>query len=119
MPVTPSTQFSQQLTPDCHSLPQFFLYLVFVFLTLMFFTCVAQLQLSACWPVAAPHEWMPGGHAPAACLHGCRYYGMMITALMPVPELGQIFSAMFYSLWFVFAGFFISQPKMPKWWSWL
>lgn len=63
---------------------KFFWYLLFVFLTLSFFT----------------------------------FFGLMLMAVMPLPELANVVSSMFYSIWFVFAGFFISEPAMPKWWFW-
>lgn len=46
------------------------------------------------------------------------FFGMMMTSLMPVPELANITSAMFFSLWSAFAGFFVFKDDMPPWWSW-
>ncbi|KAF6261001.1 ATP-binding cassette transporter [Scenedesmus sp. NREL 46B-D3] len=64
---------------------KFFWYLLFTFLTLLFFT----------------------------------YYGMMSVAISPVLELAAIMSSSFYSVWFMFAGFFLPYSAMPAWWSWI
>jgi ABC-type multidrug transport system permease subunit len=34
------------------------------------------------------------------------------------PQLAAIMSSAVYSVWFIFAGFFIPYAAMPKWWSW-
>eukprot|EP00877_Chromochloris_zofingiensis_P000595 jgi/Chrzof1/10536/Cz05g02120.t1 len=46
------------------------------------------------------------------------FYGMMAVAISPALHLATIMSSMFYSIWFIFAGFFIPYKAMPPWWSW-
>lgn len=46
------------------------------------------------------------------------YYGMMSVAISPNIQLAAIMSGSVYSIWFVFAGFFIPYAAMPVWWSW-
>ncbi|GLU22294.1 hypothetical protein SLE2022_383820 [Rubroshorea leprosula] len=46
------------------------------------------------------------------------YYGMMTVSITPNPQVAAILAASFYSLFNLFAGFFIPRPKMPKWWVW-
>lgn len=46
-------------------------------------------------------------------------FGMMIVSLMPVPELAGVISAMFYSIWFVWGGFFIAYPQMVRGHIWI
>ena len=33
-------------------------------------------------------------------------------------QLAAVISSGFYSIWFLFAGFLIPQPRMPVWWKW-
>jgi hypothetical protein len=40
-------------------------------------------------------------------------------AISPNPQLAAIMSSAVYSMWFIFAGFFIPYAAMPKWWSWV
>jgi energy-coupling factor transporter ATP-binding protein EcfA2 len=46
------------------------------------------------------------------------YYGMMSVAISPNIQLAAIMSSSVYSVWFIFAGFFIPYASMPVWWSW-
>lgn len=43
---------------------------------------------------------------------------MMSVAISSNIQLAAIMSSSIYSLWFVFAGFFIPYAAMPVWWSW-
>lgn len=45
-------------------------------------------------------------------------YGEMSVAISGNPQLAAIMSSAVYSVWFIFAGFFIPYAAMPKWWSW-
>ncbi|KAL3528695.1 hypothetical protein ACH5RR_008017 [Cinchona calisaya] len=46
------------------------------------------------------------------------YYGMMTVALTPNHQVAAIFAAAFYGLFNLFSGFFVTKPKIPKWWIW-
>jgi len=43
---------------------------------------------------------------------------MMSVAISSNLQLAAIMSSLVYSVWFIFAGFFIPYAAMPPWWSW-
>ncbi|TXG48920.1 hypothetical protein EZV62_024795 [Acer yangbiense] len=47
------------------------------------------------------------------------YLGMVLVSLTPNFMIASILSSVFYTLFNLFAGFVIPQPKIPKWWIWL
>jgi len=46
----------------------------------------------------------------------CLTAGMLCVALTPTLQLAAVCSACLYSLFNFFAGFAMTQPKMPGWW---
>ncbi|CAI9281118.1 unnamed protein product [Lactuca saligna] len=46
------------------------------------------------------------------------YYGMMTVSITPNEQIAAIFAAGFYLLFNIFSGFYIPQPKIPRWWVW-
>ncbi|CAK8569776.1 unnamed protein product [Lathyrus sativus] len=46
------------------------------------------------------------------------YFGMMTVSITPNHQVASIFGAAFYGLLYLFYGFFIPGPKIPKWWIW-
>ncbi|KAM0938295.1 putative ABC-type xenobiotic transporter [Dioscorea sansibarensis] len=46
------------------------------------------------------------------------YYGMMALAISPNHQIASVFSGSFFSLFNLFAGFFIPKASIPKWWIW-
>ncbi|XP_030973216.1 pleiotropic drug resistance protein 1-like [Quercus lobata] len=46
------------------------------------------------------------------------FYGMMTVAVTPNHHISSIISAAFYSIWNLFSGFIIPQPRIPIWWRW-
>ncbi|KAK4835862.1 hypothetical protein QYF36_015451 [Acer negundo] len=47
------------------------------------------------------------------------YLGMVLVSLTPNFMIASILSSVFYTLFNLFSGFLIPQPKIPKWWIWL
>ncbi|KAF5739958.1 Pleiotropic drug resistance 9 [Tripterygium wilfordii] len=47
------------------------------------------------------------------------YLGMLLVSLTPNFMLATTLSSAFYTLFNLFSGFLIPQPKIPKWWIWL
>lgn len=46
------------------------------------------------------------------------YYGMMSVVVSPNLQIAVVSTSSFYAIWFIFAGFMITKPQMPPWWSW-
>ncbi|CAI9105088.1 OLC1v1003939C2 [Oldenlandia corymbosa var. corymbosa] len=46
------------------------------------------------------------------------YYGMMTVSITPNHQVAAIFASAFYGIFNLFSGFFISRPRIPKWWIW-
>ncbi|KAJ0986406.1 hypothetical protein J5N97_004762 [Dioscorea zingiberensis] len=46
------------------------------------------------------------------------YYGMMAVSISPNHQLASVFAGSFYSLFNLFAGFFMPKARIPKWWIW-
>ncbi|KAK1401932.1 pleiotropic drug resistance protein 3-like [Heracleum sosnowskyi] len=47
------------------------------------------------------------------------YMGMMIVSFTPTYPVAAILQSSFYTMFNLFSGFIIPQPKIPKWWLWL
>ncbi|KAL3538335.1 hypothetical protein ACH5RR_001701 [Cinchona calisaya] len=47
------------------------------------------------------------------------YLGMMIVSMTPSFPVAAILQSAFYNIFYLFAGFLIPQPRIPKWWIWL
>jgi len=47
------------------------------------------------------------------------YLGMLIGALAPSLPMAAILQALFYMTFYLFTGFLIPQPQIPKWWVWM
>ncbi|XP_073525676.1 uncharacterized protein [Phyllobates terribilis] len=47
------------------------------------------------------------------------YMGMMLVSLTPNYQVAAIISSPFFSMFSLFAGFYIPAPRIPKWWIWL
>nr|XP_017241624.1 PREDICTED: pleiotropic drug resistance protein 3-like isoform X1 [Daucus carota subsp. sativus] len=46
------------------------------------------------------------------------YMGMMIVSFTPTYPVAAILQSSFYTMFNLFSGFIIPQPKIPKWWLW-
>ncbi|XP_063940609.1 pleiotropic drug resistance protein 3-like isoform X2 [Daucus carota subsp. sativus] len=46
------------------------------------------------------------------------YMGMMIVSFTPTFPVAAILQSSFYTMFNLFSGFIIPQPKIPKWWLW-
>ncbi|KAG5404332.1 hypothetical protein IGI04_010451 [Brassica rapa subsp. trilocularis] len=46
------------------------------------------------------------------------FYGMMLMALTPNPQIAGICMSFFVVLWNLFSGFLIPRPQIPIWWRW-
>ncbi|KAI5651239.1 hypothetical protein M9H77_37244 [Catharanthus roseus] len=46
------------------------------------------------------------------------YFGMMTISITPNHQVAAILAGGFYTLFNLFAGFFIPRPKIPVWWIW-
>ncbi|KAJ0079524.1 hypothetical protein Patl1_23908 [Pistacia atlantica] len=47
------------------------------------------------------------------------YLGMLLVALTPNELVASILSSVFYTLFSLFSGYLMPQPRIPKWWIWL
>ncbi|XP_058191660.1 pleiotropic drug resistance protein 3-like isoform X2 [Rhododendron vialii] len=47
------------------------------------------------------------------------YLGMMVVAITPSYQMAAILQSGFYITFYLFSGFLIPQPQIPKWWVWM
>ncbi|KAL8171785.1 hypothetical protein V2J09_023589 [Rumex salicifolius] len=47
------------------------------------------------------------------------YMGMMLVSLTPNYQVAAIIASPFFSMFSLFAGFYLPAPRIPKWWIWL
>nr|XP_027080082.1 pleiotropic drug resistance protein 3-like [Coffea arabica] len=45
--------------------------------------------------------------------------GMTIVSITPSYPLAAVLQSAFYNIFYLFAGFLIPRPQIPKWWVWL
>ncbi|XP_058191678.1 pleiotropic drug resistance protein 3-like isoform X2 [Rhododendron vialii] len=47
------------------------------------------------------------------------FLGMLLIAMTPSFPIAAVLQSPFYTLFNLFAGFFITEPQIPKWWTWM
>lgn len=118
---------------------KFFWYVLFSFLTLIYFTYYGAhllCALSLHYPCNFLQAWLVFDYCFQPCMpkgqekdkRGDRPTasegrllvapGMMAVAVSPSVQLAAVISSGFYSIWFLFSGFLIPRPRMPVWWRW-
>ncbi|KAJ4825748.1 hypothetical protein Tsubulata_042318 [Turnera subulata] len=98
-----------------YALSQVVVEIPYVFLQTTYYTLIVYAMVSFEW-TAAKFLWF--FYVTFFTLLYFTYYGMMTVALTPNHQLASVFAATFYSIFNLFAGFFIPKPRIPKWWIW-
>ncbi|KAG5525539.1 hypothetical protein RHGRI_031994 [Rhododendron griersonianum] len=47
------------------------------------------------------------------------FLGMLLIAMTPSFPIAVVLQSPFYTIFNLFAGFFITEPQIPKWWTWM
>ncbi|KAI8531778.1 hypothetical protein RHMOL_Rhmol11G0162100 [Rhododendron molle] len=47
------------------------------------------------------------------------FLGMLLIAMTPSFPIAAVLQSPFYTIFNLFAGFFITEPQIPKWWTWM
>ncbi|ONK80620.1 uncharacterized protein A4U43_C01F19870 [Asparagus officinalis] len=87
----------------------------YVFLQSLLYTVIVYSMMSFEW-TAAKFAWFF-----YICFFSFlyfTYYGMMTVSISPNHEVAAILASTFYTLFYLFSGFFIPRPRIPKWWIW-
>ncbi|GAB4850285.1 transcription factor [Ancistrocladus abbreviatus] len=102
-------------SPLIYAIAQVVVEIPYVFIQTVYFSLIVYAMMSFQW-TAAKFFWF--FYITFLSFLYFTYYGMMTVAITPNHQVAAIFAAAFYSIFNLFAGFFIPRPRIPKWWVW-
>ncbi|XP_071932486.1 pleiotropic drug resistance protein 3-like [Coffea arabica] len=109
-------RFAGMYATWAYTLAQVTIEIPYVFIQVLAFTVITYPMIGYYWSAYKVFWYMYSMFCTLLC-YNC--VGMTIVSITPSYPLAAVLQSAFYNIFYLFAGFLIPRPQIPKWWVWL